>query len=151
MARTTKSTPARLETATKQVPPRTKKKRTAPLGAHDVNRLFELAHLKTHALRLEFSLRNSITAREIYRRLLSVLRVGYIDLDAAPAKYIKADSAAGSAPLRAFTQHLNQSPEFDQDGLDLTTHAFDAVKTMRDLGGVIVGWYKSNGWTVAVE
>ncbi|QND17928.1 hypothetical protein HB775_29940 (plasmid) [Rhizobium leguminosarum bv. trifolii] len=112
--------------------------------------LFELAFVKTHAKTLSLSLGNTITGRTIYRRLCSILRTTFIDLDAPPSQYIKTDDNAGSKGLRAFTQVLNNSAEFKPDGLHLKPGDFAEVENMGQLGGVITDWYRDHGWHVSV-
>jgi hypothetical protein len=137
--------------STKELAKRSRSRRGPAAETPLEKRLFELAHFRTHAVRLEHFLRKEINASQIYRRLLSVLNVGHINLDDPPSKYIKSAAGDGSKALRAFAVRLNHSSEFDQDGLDLTPGDFAAVKTMRDLGGAIVAWYQRNGWTVLPE
>lgn len=112
--------------------------------------LFELAFLKTHVKALRLDAVREITGRTIYRRLCALLRTSYINLDAPPSDYIKTDDDAGSRGLRAFTQVLNNSTEFRPDGLRLKPGDFADVENMGQLGGVIVDWYRNNGWRVSV-
>ncbi|MCF1464043.1 hypothetical protein FS827_22320 [Agrobacterium vitis] len=112
--------------------------------------LFELAFLKTHMKAFRLAVTKEINGRTIYRRLCTLLRTSYIDLDAPPSDYIKTDDDAGSRGLRAFTQVLNNSAEFRADGLRLSPGDFSDVENMGQLGGVIVDWYRNNGWRVSV-
>lgn len=112
--------------------------------------VFELAFIKTHSRILELAGKRSITGRVIYRRLCSILRTKYIDPDSPPSDYIRTDDSAGSEALRAFTQVLNNSEEFKNDGLHLSPGDVADVETMGQLGGVIVDWYRKNGWLVSV-
>ncbi|WEJ08554.1 hypothetical protein [Sinorhizobium prairiense] len=112
--------------------------------------IFELAFIKTHAKTLNLFFEKVITGRTIYRRLCKVLRTNYINPDASPSEYIRSDEDSGSKALRAFTQVLNNSAEFQPDGLHLLPGDFADVENMGQLGGVIVGWYRKNGWQVSV-
>lgn len=112
--------------------------------------IFELAFFKTHARTLELSARRTITGRIIYRRLCALLHTNYINPDEPPGEYIKSAGSTGSEALRAFTQVLNHSAEFRPDGLHLVPGDFASVANMGQLGGVIVDWYRNNGWIVTV-
>ncbi|BCG79364.1 hypothetical protein [Mesorhizobium sp. 113-3-3] len=111
--------------------------------------LFKFAHYKTHSLRLERIIQKTITAREIYRRLLSVLGVDFIDLQAPPSQYLKGDDPV--KVLRAFAAQLNHSSEFKNDLLDLAPGDLSAATKMQDIGGAIVRWYRTHGWEVQKE
>jgi len=111
--------------------------------------LFKFAHYKTQSLRLERIIQKTITAREIYRRLLSVLGVDFIDLQAPPSQYLKGDDPV--KVLRAFAAQLNHSSEFKNDLLDLAPGDLSAATKMQDIGGAIVRWYRTHGWEVQKE
>lgn len=61
-------------------------------------------------------------------------------------KYIK----GGKPAIRAFHNVLNQSPEFRGYGLDLTPGDLNDVKSIADIGVVLIDWFKGKGYDVSV-
>jgi hypothetical protein len=91
----------------------------------------------------------SIKAQTIWSRLRTVL-------DPSGTKTITPSDPAGkhirggAAAVRAFSNVLNNSPQFQKDGLALIAGSFAQISTIGDIGVKIIQWYQSNNWTVTI-
>jgi hypothetical protein len=61
--------------------------------------------------------------------------------DAPVGKYIR----GGKPAVRAFHNVLNLSPEFSGYGLDLTPGDMHGVKLIKDIGVILIQWFKRKG------
>ena len=66
--------------------------------------------------------------------------------DAPIGKYIR----GGKPAVRAFANVLNKSPQFRGYKLSLTPGDLNDVKSVADVGAVIIDWFTSNGYRVIV-
>jgi hypothetical protein len=66
--------------------------------------------------------------------------------DAPISRYIR----GGRAAVRAFHNVLNKSQNFKGYNLSLTPSDLNDVKTVSDIGVVIIDWFKSKGYRVVI-
>ncbi|MER8549371.1 hypothetical protein NKH41_27525 [Mesorhizobium sp. M1169] len=108
--------------------------------------IFEAAYQRANAALAKTKPAKTIAATDIYLRLCSVLDVTHIEMNAPPSDYLKGDDPV--KVLRAFAAVLNNSNEFESDGLGLAPGDLGGAKKMKQIGGAIIDWYESNGWIV---
>jgi hypothetical protein len=66
--------------------------------------------------------------------------------EAPIGRYIRGKKPA----IRAFANVLNRSAEFRGFRLSLTPGDLNDVGSMADMGAVLIGWFKNNGYRVIV-
>jgi hypothetical protein len=80
------------------------------------------------------------------RQILDPSNTRTIIWDAPVGKYIR----GGKPAVRAFHNVLNSSREFSGYMLDLTPGDMHSVKLIKDIGAVLIRWFKRKGYDISV-
>jgi hypothetical protein len=120
--------------------------KTGPSRAKTASRAKRAARTKTAPFRVKSALVRAISAQTIMSLLRNVIDPQHrrtIKWDAPASDYIR-------GPVPRFYRPLNESPQFSGYGLALQRSDLMDAKTVADIGGAIIKWFRENGWQVIV-